>query len=130
VKSNNTFLDPGSVTVRAQGFERVLAGYGPGHHPASMFVVSEAEAAAIRTTFQQEGEFSAVVELRRLFPLIADMAEAGSAPGPSPAGSRCPRRRGRSGDCDPGTAVPDCGASRLAIFGEVATLPVVLALRS
>jgi hypothetical protein len=39
-------------------------------------VVSEAEAAAIRTTFEQEGEFSAAVELRRLFPLITDMAEA------------------------------------------------------
>ena len=41
-----------------------------------MLAVSEAEAAAIRTTFEQEGEFSAAVELRRLFPLITDMAEA------------------------------------------------------
>jgi hypothetical protein len=30
-------------------------------------VVSEAEAAAIRTTFEQEGEFSAAVQLRRCF---------------------------------------------------------------
>jgi hypothetical protein len=37
-----------------------------------MFVVSEAEAAAIRTTFEQRGEFAAAVEVRRLFPAIAD----------------------------------------------------------
>jgi hypothetical protein len=35
-----------------------------------MFVVSEAEAAAIRTNFQQRDELSAAVELRRLFPGI------------------------------------------------------------
>ena len=33
-----------------------------------MFVVSEANAAAIRALFHQRGELSAVVELRRLFP--------------------------------------------------------------
>jgi len=41
-----------------------------------MFVVSEAEAAAIRAVFDQRGELSAAVELRRLFPGITDMAEA------------------------------------------------------
>ena len=41
-----------------------------------MFVVSEAEAAAIRTAFEQSGELAAAVELRRLFPLITDIAEA------------------------------------------------------
>ena len=41
-----------------------------------MFVVTEAEAAAIRTAFDRGGELSAAVELRRLFPLITDMAEA------------------------------------------------------
>ena len=41
-----------------------------------MFTVSEAEAAAIRTAFEQGGEFSAAVELRRLFPGVADNAEA------------------------------------------------------
>ena len=40
-----------------------------------MFIVSEVEAEAIRTDFDQEGELSAAVELRRLFPLITDMAE-------------------------------------------------------
>jgi hypothetical protein len=41
-----------------------------------MFVVSEAEAAAIRTAFDRGGEFSAAVELRRLFPGVIDMADA------------------------------------------------------
>jgi hypothetical protein len=41
-----------------------------------MFVVSEAEAAAIRAVFDQQGELSAAVELRRLFPAITDNAQA------------------------------------------------------
>ena len=36
----------------------------------AMFVVSEADAAAIRTAFEQRGELSAAVELRRRFPGI------------------------------------------------------------
>ena len=38
--------------------------------------MSEDEAAAIRTAFEQEGELSAGIELRRLFPGIADGAKA------------------------------------------------------
>ena len=41
-----------------------------------MFVVTEAEAAAIRAAFEQRGEFAAAVELRRLFPGVADTAAA------------------------------------------------------
>jgi hypothetical protein len=41
-----------------------------------MFVVTEAEAAAIRAVFEQRGEFSAAVELRRRFPGITDNAQA------------------------------------------------------
>jgi hypothetical protein len=41
-----------------------------------MFSVSEAEAAAIRTAFEQGGEFAAAVELRRLFPGVTDNDEA------------------------------------------------------
>jgi hypothetical protein len=41
-----------------------------------MFVVSEADAAAIRTAFEQGGEFAAAVELRRRFPGVADNAHA------------------------------------------------------
>jgi hypothetical protein len=41
-----------------------------------MFVVTEADAAAIRAVYQQRGEFSAAVELRRRFPGITDDAQA------------------------------------------------------
>jgi len=41
-----------------------------------MFVVTEADAAAIRAAFEQGGELSAVAELRRRFPGIADDAQA------------------------------------------------------
>jgi hypothetical protein len=37
-----------------------------------MFAVTEADAAAIRAAFEQGGELSAVVELRRRFPSLAD----------------------------------------------------------
>jgi hypothetical protein len=40
------------------------------------FIVTEAEAAAIRTAFDRGGELSAAVELRRLFPGITDTAQA------------------------------------------------------
>jgi hypothetical protein len=41
-----------------------------------MFAVSEEDAAAIRAAFDQTGELSAAVELRRRFPGITDNAEA------------------------------------------------------
>jgi hypothetical protein len=41
-----------------------------------MFVVSEAEAAAIRAAFDCGGELSAAIELRRRFPGITDNAQA------------------------------------------------------
>jgi hypothetical protein len=41
-----------------------------------MFLVTEAVAAAIRAVFEQEGELSAAIELRRLFPGITDNAKA------------------------------------------------------
>jgi hypothetical protein len=41
-----------------------------------MFIVTEAEAAAIRAVYEQSGEFSAAIELRRLFPSITDTAQA------------------------------------------------------
>jgi hypothetical protein len=53
-----------------------LAGDRPRSHAPGMFVVSEAEAAAIRAVFHQQGEFAAVVELRRLFPGITDAEQA------------------------------------------------------
>ena len=53
-----------------------LAGHGRRHHPAGMFVVTEAEAAAIRIAFDRGGELSAAVELRWLFPGVTDNAQA------------------------------------------------------
>ena len=41
-----------------------------------MFSVTEAEAAAIRRVFEEEGELSAMIELRRHFPGITDNAKA------------------------------------------------------
>jgi hypothetical protein len=41
-----------------------------------MFVVTEAEAAAIRAGFDRGGELSAAFELRRLFPGVTDTAQA------------------------------------------------------
>jgi hypothetical protein len=53
-----------------------LAGPGLRPHALGMYVVSESEAAAIRTVFEQEGEFSAAIELRRRFPGITDNEQA------------------------------------------------------
>ena len=41
-----------------------------------MFAVSEEAAAAIRAAFDQGGEFSAAIELRRWFPGIEDNVQA------------------------------------------------------
>jgi hypothetical protein len=53
-----------------------LAGYHSRHHAPRMFTVTEAEAAAIRTAFEQQGELSAAIELRRLFPGVTDNVQA------------------------------------------------------
>jgi hypothetical protein len=70
-----------------------------------MFCVSEAEAAATRTAYEQGGELSAAIELRRLFRGITDNAKArecaraiaGWTPLPDPV-PKVPRRprKGRS----------------------------------
>jgi hypothetical protein len=41
-----------------------------------MFMVTEADAAAIRTAFHEEGELSAMIALRQRFPGITDHAQA------------------------------------------------------
>jgi hypothetical protein len=53
-----------------------VADLGADPHAPAMFVVTEADAAAIRAVYEQRGEFSAAVELRRLFPGITDNAQA------------------------------------------------------
>ena len=45
-------------------------------HALGMFVITEADAAAIRAVFNEEGELSAVIELRRRFPGVTDNAKA------------------------------------------------------
>jgi hypothetical protein len=70
-----------------------------------MFVATEADAAAIRAAFEQDGEFSAAIELRRRFPGITDNTTArecarsiaGWQPRPAPAPKatrRYPRKDG------------------------------------
>jgi hypothetical protein len=66
-----------------------------------MFVVTEEAAAAIRSAYEQGGELSVAIEVRRLFPGVTDNARRGNAPEPSPAGNRCPRRLVRSPGCRP-----------------------------
>jgi hypothetical protein len=46
------------------------------HHAWGMFIITEADAAAIRVVFNQEGELSAAIELRRRFPGVTDNAKA------------------------------------------------------
>jgi hypothetical protein len=41
-----------------------------------MYVVTEADAAAIREIYERDGELSAAIELRRRFPGIQDNAKA------------------------------------------------------
>jgi hypothetical protein len=53
-----------------------LAAPPPRSHALAMFVVTEADAAAIRAAFDRGGEFSAAVELRRLFPGITSTTQA------------------------------------------------------
>jgi hypothetical protein len=53
-----------------------LVGCGAHGHGIGMFVVTEADAAAIRAAFNPEGELSAAIELRRRFPGVTDNAKA------------------------------------------------------
>ena len=53
-----------------------LASHGAPRHAWGMFVITEADAAAIRAVFNEEGELSAVIELRRRFPGVTDNANA------------------------------------------------------
>ncbi len=65
-----------------------------------MFMVNEVDAAAIRTAFQEGGEFSAAIEVRRRFPGITDNVKArecartiaGWSPDPAPPATVTPLR--------------------------------------
>lgn len=45
-------------------------------HAFAVFIITEADAAAIRAIFDQEGELSAAIELRRRFPEVTDNEKA------------------------------------------------------
>jgi hypothetical protein len=53
-----------------------LASRGAHRHAFGMFIITEADAAAILAVFDQEGELSAAIELRRRFPGVTDNAKA------------------------------------------------------
>jgi hypothetical protein len=70
--NDNGYPQPTGAEDRAAGLANKRS---PSHAP-TMLVVTEAEAAAIRAVYEQRGEFSAAVELRRLFPAVTDTAQA------------------------------------------------------
>jgi hypothetical protein len=80
-----------------------------------MFVVTEADAAAIRAVYEQRGELSAAVELRRLFPAVTDTAQARACTRsiagwqPLPVPPR-PAPRGLTPEETRQRPLPDCGA--------------------
>ena len=61
-------------------------------HLLGMYVVTEADAAAIREVYERDGELSAAIELRRRLPGIADNATAGSRHGRIAAWPPLPER--------------------------------------
>ena len=65
-----------------------LAALGAHTHPARTFAITDA---LIRAVYEQRGEFSAAVELRRLFPAVTDTAQA-RACSRTIAGCPCPSR--------------------------------------
>jgi hypothetical protein len=81
------------ISARQDGIP--LVRHEAGYHPLEMFLVTEADAEAIRAIFNQEGELSAAIEPRRRFPGITDNAKArmcartiaGWKPPPNPPGS-------------------------------------------
>ena len=66
----------GHLVVDHSGPRNQLADADLPSHALVMFVVTDADAAAICTAFDQRGEFSAAVELRQRFPGIPDNATA------------------------------------------------------
>jgi hypothetical protein len=90
-----------------------LLGHGLRRHAAAMFVVTEAEAAAIRAVFEQQGELSAAIELRRLFPGVVAISPKSSqrSGGQGASGTG----RGHSGGSRRATSAgspTSCGACR------------------
>ena len=81
----------------------------------AMYVVTEADAAAVREVYERDGELSAAIELRRRFPGITDKPRRGSRRGPllggqllPPRPARRPRKR-EGGTVDAIRRLPDAG---------------------
>ena len=55
---------------------QTLAAPDPHRHPRRMFSISDKDIAAIQAASERGGEWSAMVEVRRLFPGIPNNAEA------------------------------------------------------
>ncbi len=53
-----------------------LPAMGRSFQASAMFIVTEADAAAIRAAFHEKGELSAIIELRQRFPGITDHENA------------------------------------------------------
>jgi hypothetical protein len=87
-----------------------------------MYVVTEADAAAIREVYERDGELSAAIELRRRFPGITDNATAREQARRIPAGRRC--HHAQHGAVD-GRLMPIRGSLTLA---DVAAKTDVLAV--
>jgi hypothetical protein len=65
------------TTSQTGGWQHIaLADRSTHRHAFEMFIVTEADADEIRTVFNQKGELSAAIELRRRFPGITDNAKA------------------------------------------------------
>ena len=65
-----------TITLDDRGPANSLVSGGRERHARGVFCVTEAEAAAIRAVYLKEGELTAAIELRRLFPSIPDNAQA------------------------------------------------------
>jgi hypothetical protein len=72
-----------------------------------MFLVTEADAEAIRAIFDQEGELSAAIELRRRFPGITDNAKARTHVRTIAGWNRCRLHRARLASCGPAPREPE-----------------------
>ncbi len=98
----------------------VLASQGARGPCSAMFVVTEADAAAIRAAFHEEGELSAIIELRQRFRGITDHAQARAGVRTIAGWQPPPRRCARWCRCIPAR---DAGAALAASKGRRAAYP-------
>jgi hypothetical protein len=65
-----------SLNSTPKAIKRQLAAYHRRIHDPGIFLFTESDATAIRTTYEQSGELAAAVELRRRFKGITDNEKA------------------------------------------------------